>query len=84
MHISRVCILATLLSAAAPAQDAFLDRWNELAARMPNGAKLALTLPKNGLLPRRSDHSPVELHVRATRCLCGRYEIIRPGGAYEL
>jgi hypothetical protein len=46
MRFSRVCIIATLLSAAAPAQDVFLDRWNELAARQPSGAKLSVTVPR--------------------------------------
>ena len=46
MQISRVCIVATLLSAAAPAQDAFLDRWKELAAQQPKGVKLVVTIAK--------------------------------------
>jgi hypothetical protein len=43
----RVWLTAvTLAPASASAQDAFLDRWKELAARQPAGAKLAITAPK--------------------------------------
>jgi hypothetical protein len=39
-------MVATLLSAATSAQDVFLNRWNELVARQPSGARLAVTVPK--------------------------------------
>lgn len=63
---SRVWLAATLLAGArVSAQDAFFERWKELAGRQPEGVKVMITVPKTEFF--FGEVIPLELKFTSTQ-----------------